>query len=77
MYIFNPVENNRGEDSGDELQFHRKVASTGIAMNGNRCVFLIVDANRCGANMEYEVFCIFAGLNAFQRNVINDSSANL
>lgn len=26
-------------------------------------------------NMMY--FCIFAGLNAFQRNVINDSSANL
>lgn len=46
-------------------------------MNGNQHVFLIVDANRCGANMEYEFFCIFAGLNAFQRNVINDSSANL
>ena len=77
MFIFNPVENNRGEGSGDELQFHRKVASTGIAMNGNRCVFLVVDANRFGSCMEYEVFCIFAGLNAFQRNVINDSSANL
>ena len=46
-------------------------------MNGNRCVFLVVDANRCGVYMEYEVFCIFAGLNAFQRNVINDSSENL
>lgn len=26
MYIFNPVENNRGEGGGDELQFHLKVA---------------------------------------------------
>ena len=26
MYIFNPVENNRREGSGDELQFHLKVA---------------------------------------------------
>ena len=60
MYIFNPVENNRGEDSGDELQFHLKIAMGGIAMNGNQHVFLIVDANRCGANMEYEFFCIFA-----------------
>ena len=25
MYIFNLVENNRREGSGDELQFHRKV----------------------------------------------------
>ena len=38
----------------------------GIAMNGNQHVFLIVDANRCGANMEYEVFCIFAGLNGLE-----------
>lgn len=26
MYIFNLVEDNRGEGSGDELQFHLKVA---------------------------------------------------
>lgn len=26
MHIFNPVENNRGEGSGDELQFRLKVA---------------------------------------------------
>ncbi len=26
MFIFNPVENNRREGSGDELQFHLKVA---------------------------------------------------
>ena len=66
MYIFNPVENNRGEGSGDELQFHLKVASKGIAMNGNRCVFLVVDANRCCPYKEYEVFCIFAGLNGLE-----------
>ena len=35
-------------------------------MNGNQHVFLIVDANRFGAYMEYEVFCIFAGLNGHE-----------
>ena len=35
-------------------------------MNGNRCVFLIVDSNRFGSCMEYEVFCIFAGLNGLE-----------
>lgn len=35
-------------------------------MNGNRRVILIVDANRFGAYMEYEVFCIFAGLNGLE-----------
>ena len=35
-------------------------------MNGNQHVFLIVDANRCGANMEYEFFCIFARLNGLE-----------
>lgn len=26
MYIFNPVENKKGDSGGDELQFHLKVA---------------------------------------------------